>query len=714
MSTENALVAAIGAAAFAGAVLAWKASRVRERLLYLVSLCAYLVILFTVLRLEGASYVADHERAVRTLYLALALGSIPWAALAADLHRVSWRRMGGRVVFVGATAVVGLALTSLVWSDLLFTEINRTDDDRTVVLLGLGGRLLIVYLTAVVAFVLTQVEVFLRATIRLRDRRPRFVVGLVGFSIVVYAYLATETFLYGRFYPSKFVLTSLPATVTCVVVGLVSLRRSVDDMKIPLGRGVVYSSFTLFILGVMMILLGLFARLADLVGVGASRTFLASIVLAASVITLLVWVSPAAKRRLSQFVDENFFVNRHDYRREWERVVRVVRPTASRRELVRMMGGIFHTVFDTPSLYLAVLDPHTGRHRVFDPEGSLVTGFELSSDEDLTRLLQKRHEALLLDERLTDLDLVPAFIDHQDRLGELDVSVLVPFVAADRLVGLALMGQPRFGAAYTPEDLSLMSVIGAELANVVHGHLLLREVEEKRDGEALMRISAFVLHDLKNHVSAIRGMAENAERHMDHPGFRDDLVASLAATADRMSRLMARMSEIRSSADPAIAASAPITVSRVDELVAEALRHAGIEGMDGIDVARELPEKVQVRGDRERLLQVLVNLLRNAAEAMPTGGVLRVSASADGDWTRIEVQDDGCGMDEAFVSDSLFRPFATGKRDGLGIGLYQCRSIIEDHGGEIAVTSRPGEGSRFTVRIPLTEPAKEVACETVS
>jgi len=713
LSGESALVAAIGAAAFAGAVLAWKASRVRERLLYLVSLGAYLVILFTVLRLEGALYQAEAERAVRMLYLALALGAVPWTALAADLHRVTWRRMGGRVVFVGATAVVGLALTSLVWSDLLFTEIARSDDDRLVISLGLGGRLLIVYLTAVVAFVLTQVEVFLRATIRLRDRRPRFVVGLVGLSIVFYASPATETFLYGRFFPAKFVWTTLPATLTCVVVGLVSLRRSVDDMKIPLGRGVVYSSFTLFILGVMMILLGLFARLADLVGVGASRTFLASIVLAAITITLLVWISPSAKRRLSQFVDENFFVNRHDYRREWERVVRAVRPTTSRQELVRMLGGILHTVFDTPSLHLAVLDPHIGRYRVFDAEGTVIPGFELASDEDLTRLLLARREAVLMDERLTDLDLVPAFIDHQDRLGELHVSVLVPFVAADRLVGLAFLGQPRFGATYTPEDLNLMSVIGSELANVVHGHLLLREVEEKRDGEALMRISAFVLHDLKNCVSAVRGMAENAERYMDRAEFRDDLVTSLAATADRMGQLMARMVEIRSSADPG-GVDASVTVTPVTELVTQALHHAGIESMDGIDLVRELPGQVRVRGDRDRLLQVLVNLFRNAAEAMPTGGVLRVSAEAEASHTRIEIADEGCGMDEAFVTDSLFRPFATRKRDGLGIGLYQCRSIVEDHGGEIEVVSRPGEGTRFTIRIPSSEHAKEVACETVS
>jgi signal transduction histidine kinase len=175
------------------------------------------------------------------------------------------------------------------------------------------------------------------------------------------------------------------------------------------------------------------------------------------------------------------------------------------------------------------------------------------------------------------------------------------------------------------------------------------------------------------------------------------------------------LAEIRSSADPQLISEGPAGQIAVSGLVTEGLEQAGVSGLEGIEVRSDVAGSARVHGDRERLLQVLVNLFRNAAEAMPGGGTLQVAATPDGEgWTRIEVGDEGCGMDEAFVADSLFRPFVSQKQDGLGIGLYQCRSIVEEHGGEIRVESREGEGTRFILRIPSGEPAKEVACETVS
>jgi signal transduction histidine kinase len=108
-----------------------------------------------------------------------------------------------------------------------------------------------------------------------------------------------------------------------------------------------------------------------------------------------------------------------------------------------------------------------------------------------------------------------------------------------------------------------------------------------------------------------------------------------------------------------------------------------------------------VLGDAAELCKVVVNLLHNAREA--TAGLPpRVEVGCAGQ-AFLRVIDQGCGMSEEFIRTRLFRPFETTKKKGMGIGLYQCRQVIEGHGGRIEVRSTPGEGSVFTVWLPTEE-----------
>ncbi|HEX8948747.1 MAG TPA: ATP-binding protein, partial [Dissulfurispiraceae bacterium] len=121
--------------------------------------------------------------------------------------------------------------------------------------------------------------------------------------------------------------------------------------------------------------------------------------------------------------------------------------------------------------------------------------------------------------------------------------------------------------------------------------------------------------------------------------------------------------------------------------------------------------KVQTRSvfsevDAEEIQKVVLNLVLNAIEA--TGGKGPVTVEVGGDETAfIRVRDCGCGMTEEFMRMRLFKPFHTTKAKGLGIGLYQCKQIIEAHGGRIEVSSEAGRGSTFTVHLPA---AKEADC----
>jgi signal transduction histidine kinase len=116
--------------------------------------------------------------------------------------------------------------------------------------------------------------------------------------------------------------------------------------------------------------------------------------------------------------------------------------------------------------------------------------------------------------------------------------------------------------------------------------------------------------------------------------------------------------------------------------------------------------------DQEEIRKVLLNLILNAVESTGRNGVISVETRAEAGKACISVKDNGCGMTEEFMTEHLFKPFRTTKGKGLGIGLYQCKQIIEAHGGAITVASAPGQGTTFT--ITLSSAAMDANGKTVN
>jgi signal transduction histidine kinase len=107
--------------------------------------------------------------------------------------------------------------------------------------------------------------------------------------------------------------------------------------------------------------------------------------------------------------------------------------------------------------------------------------------------------------------------------------------------------------------------------------------------------------------------------------------------------------------------------------------------------------------DREQIKGVVMNLVLNAQEAAGARGHIRVRTCHENAEVVLSVQDDGCGMSETFMSQSLFRPFQSTKRQGLGIGLFQSRAIVHAHGGRVQVESEIGRGTTFHVSFPVKD-----------
>jgi signal transduction histidine kinase len=290
----------------------------------------------------------------------------------------------------------------------------------------------------------------------------------------------------------------------------------------------------------------------------------------------------------------------------------------------------------------------------------------------------------------------PKKFDHGgDRLA-------VPLVAAERLVGMVVLTDRVNGVPYTHEELDLLKCIGDQLASGLLNCSLTDEVLQAKELEAFQTLSTFFVHDLKNAANGLSLMLQNLPTHFDDPEFRVDAVRGMGRTVDRINRMILKLGSLRREMQ------LNVKPCRLDLLCAEVLDGLRV-GIDGDKhLKRDLLPVPPQTLDEEAMRSVVTNLVTNARESLNGHGEVTVSTRMDDRGVELVVSDNGCGMSPDFVNTLLFRPFHTTKTNGLGIGMFQCKKIIEAHGGRIRVESKPGNGTRFTVLVPLgNEPLRE-------
>jgi signal transduction histidine kinase len=223
--------------------------------------------------------------------------------------------------------------------------------------------------------------------------------------------------------------------------------------------------------------------------------------------------------------------------------------------------------------------------------------------------------------------------------------------------------------------------------------------EETRQFESFMRLSAMLTHDLKNAIEGLSLTVGNMERHFDNPQFRSDALKGLTSATNKLKALVARLSRPLTSLSgehkrPTNVDLVPI-IQRVLAVTAEPQRSKH-------SIVTRLPPNLYALADEARVEEVLENLVLNALEAMTDkGGTLTIEAGQTASGAPMfSVSDTGRGMSRQFISTRLFRPFATTKRTGIGLGLYTCREVIKASGGSIDVESVEGAGTTFRVVLP--------------
>ncbi len=649
---------------------------------------------------------ADSPAAARiwATYLAgvSALASWLWLALSVVLSRPDpWQQIKNAGAYLSLALLGCVAMALATGTPHVVREVTGRGGDAVIVL-GPMGKIYLMYLVVVMVAVVMNLERMLRTAPATAQRRlrPMFVAFLIG--VLSELLVVSGGLLFGGLRVAWLVASAAPMFLAGTVTALALARQRLSDMSVPVARPVIYySSVSLTLAGLFLLTMAVLSKVLPVLTPEWKRTVSLAFYLLVGGGGLLLMLSPRANRAIKRFIDRNFYANRYDYRREWERVSSAITPTARPEDLCRQIEALVCSMFDTERIAIYLKDERGGGFRkVHGPAGLLpVVGSENPLVLELDRLRAPVH----FREVAQDLDLLPIAVENRELIQALRAAVCAPLTVGQLLVGLLWLSIKRTDEEYSYEDLEFLGAMSHQLAAALWFARQAEQLAETRQLESLNRLSTFVLHDIKNQISGLSLVVENARQHLANPEFQRDAMAVIERTVTNLRELMAQVSAVARSPEMKPEACG------LRELVQDALQAAGLASgtANGIQTTVRTHGEDRLTVDRRQVVRLLTNLLTNAREALNGGGEIELEAELSGRGPEgateltLTVRDNGRGMDEEFIRTALFKPFASTKSSGLGIGLTQCRSIVEAHGGTISVESRAGVGTRFVVRLPV-------------
>lgn len=555
------------------------------------------------------------------------------------------------------------------------------------------GKFWVMAMLLVTLGILTNLEKTFRASVGMSRWRIKYLFLGVGLIFGVKLYTLSQLLLFSGYDPGLARLESIAVGLGCLMIIVGHTRSSFGAFDLYPSRAVLQGSLTVILAGGYFLLVGVVAQALRLFG-GAQGFPAQALVLLLGVVGLTVLLlSDRFRTGLQRFVSRHFRRAEHDFRKIWTEFTHRTSSARDAESLGKNAGEVVSENF------------HVLGVTVFQATPDMNALEWLASTEKLRGVrqadLNARHMAEIGDHgRPFNLEkstaawantlraACPTNFDHGgDRL-------VVPLVATERFVGLMVLTDRVNGVPYSDEELDLLACIGDQLAAALLNTSLTEKVLQAKEMEVFQTLSTFFVHDLKNAANSLNLTLQNLPIHFDDPEFRTDAVRTVGRTVERINQIIVKLGSLRHELqlrrEPC----------RLDLLAAGVLDELGSQFGAACVLERQLDEVPEIRLDREAMLSVVTNLVVNAREAMDAGGRVRVATRAGEDQVFLSVADDGHGMSEDFIRNDLFRPFHSTKTKGLGIGMFQCKKIIEAHGGSIRVDSTPGAGTAFTVSFP--------------
>jgi putative PEP-CTERM system histidine kinase len=506
-------------------------------------------------------------------------------------------------------------------------------------------------------------------------------------------YLYSEAVLFKRIDADALSIRGAVHALMVLLLLLSTLRRSDWITNIRISQKAAFHSATLLVAGAYLIFISAVGYYVRYFGGEWGRALQQGLVFSALIALLVLTLSGSFRAKLRVFVGKHFFRYRYDYREEWLKFTQTLSSSHSPNDMGQQVVRALADMLESPggSLWMKSGSEPTFLQTACWNLASIAVKEEAESS--FCQFLATSGWVINLEEfraysrRYGDLAL-PTWLQELPQAW-----LIVPLTAGGEMIGFVVLASARTNIDVNWEVNDLLKTAGRQAASYLAQMRATEALLEVRKFDAFNRMSAFVVHDLKNIVTQLSLMLKNAKRLHANPEFQQDMLLTVENSLDRMRQLMLQLRE---------GATPPGTVVGVDlGAIVQRIAASALKRDRQLEV--ELVDKVLTRGHEERLERIIGHVVQNAFDATDLSGRVWLKLDRASGQARLEIGDTGHGMSEEFVQERLFKPFQTTKQAGMGIGAYESFQYVQELGGKILVNSAQNKGTLVTILLPLFE-----------
>lgn len=428
--------------------------------------------------------------------------------------------------------------------------------------------------------------------------------------------------------------------------------------------------------------------------------------IALAVVLLFVILSSAHLRaQIKVFLGKHFYKNKYDYRIEWLRLTDDLNADRQMKNRYQVAIQAMAHIVEARAGSLWLRDD-TGNYINAGVWQSKRLSDVVARDDVLIRFMSSTgyiinlHEVESRADEYDDL-VLPALIAQMEQPW-----LIIPLPDAESLLGFVVLSNPLLLRSINWEDRDLLKTAAKQVSSYLLVLTTSAQLAEAKQFEVFSRLSAFMVHDLKNIAAELELVAINAKKFADNPEFVSDAFETVENASSDIRRLLEQLRNKKADSEKVVEVN---VVDVVSSVVAAKQFQKPVPSLKLRDA------DCFAMLERGRFSNVVAHLIDNAQQATPDTGEVLVEISHRGEEVVIDIKDSGHGMDEDFIQRRLFKPFDTTKGNaGMGIGMFESREFIRQSGGDIMVQSKPGKGSIISLHIPASSSAMQGELLTVN
>ncbi|MFT4994005.1 MAG: putative PEP-CTERM system histidine kinase [Paraglaciecola sp.] len=467
-------------------------------------------------------------------------------------------------------------------------------------------------------------------------------------------------------------------------------------VEIYVSREIVLHSSLLLVAGGYLFVMALLGYAINYVGGQWDSTVQIVLIFLSLALLMTVFLSNSFRTKIKVFITKHFFANQFDYRIEWLKLTRSLenKEGASSNVYLSALHGWLQAIGYQSGFLLKYQDGHI--QQLAELEFGSLNNADMELMLTFSRYFEQKNWIIDMGELRTKPFVYKGLKVNHALLNQASYQLIVPIYKGDNYWGLAGLG----GVNNTSKRLNwefrdYLSAVSAQVSNFLFHHEAAQELAENAQFAAFTRMSAFVLHDLKNVLAQISLILCNAQQHKDNPEFIDDTFETLRHTKARMEKMLRQLSDKNAiQQDNQSLCILSVCVQGVVDG-----RCSGYSPQPSVHIISE----TEVVLEQEKLSNVLYHLISNAQHATADDGKIDITLekSENGEYMVITIADTGLGMSQTFIQERLFKAFDTTKGNaGMGIGAYDAKAFMEKIGGLLQVKSEQNVGSTFSLWVP--------------